>query len=170
MIEVFIRSVIASWQNKPSDVPFDLFVTQLSEELAPFAGTIDLILNAPEIKGVASKEFMDEGIKFAKWFNDKLKPSHISCNDATIKKWACEYERLRRIDNKTKEEIIAAVKFAREDEFWSRNFLTPMKLRSSNKESVKYVDVFLEAMKERKKKPAVTHNKPYNPTGAHLND
>jgi uncharacterized protein YdaU (DUF1376 family) len=57
------------------------------------------------------------------------------------------FDKLLRIDKYTTEQIKNVIKFAREDTFWSQNFLTPNKLRDKNKEGVKYIDVFLAKIK-----------------------
>jgi hypothetical protein len=57
------------------------------------------------------------------------------------------FDKLLRIDNYSVEQIKNVIKFARNDMFWSNNFLTPNKLRNKNKEGVKYMDVFLAKIK-----------------------
>lgn len=37
--------------------------------------------------------------------------------------------------------------FYRRDDFWKKNFLSPMKLRNKNKDGIRYVDYFMERMK-----------------------
>ena len=44
----------------------------------------------------------------------------------------------------SKDEILKATFWARNDEFWKTNFCSPMKLEKKNKEDVLYIDVFLE--------------------------
>lgn len=53
------------------------------------------------------------------------------------------FEKLGRIDRYTNEEIKNAIAWARADDFWSANFLSPCKLRSKDKNGVKYIDIFL---------------------------
>ena len=43
----------------------------------------------------------------------------------------------------SKDEILKATIWARNDEFWKPNFCSPMKLEKKNKEGVTYIDVFL---------------------------
>ena len=43
----------------------------------------------------------------------------------------------------SKDEILKATIWARNDEFWRPNFCSPMKLEKKNKEGVTYIDVFL---------------------------
>ena len=101
------------------------------------------------------KVFSADGLAFANWFNKELKPDSVKPTDADLKKWAATYDDLIRIDGKTKEQIANAVKWARNDDFWSKNFLSPLKLRSKNRDGVKYIDVFIERslVPEKKETP-----------------
>jgi|688.fasta_scaffold452454_1 uncharacterized protein YdaU (DUF1376 family) len=93
-------------------------------------------------------EISDDGRKFAQWFNDKMKPESIKPSQSDLDKWGQEYDKLIRIDKKEKKQITDAVTWAREDEFWTKNFLSPLKLRQKNKDGIMYVDVFLEKLKQ----------------------
>ena len=53
------------------------------------------------------------------------------------------FDKLTRIDGYQPEEIQKAIEWARADDFWSSNFLSPVKLRNKDKNGVKYIDVFL---------------------------
>ena len=44
----------------------------------------------------------------------------------------------------SKDEILKATFWARNDDFWKPNFCSPLKLEKKNKEDVLYIDVFLE--------------------------
>ena len=43
----------------------------------------------------------------------------------------------------SKDEILKATFWARNDDFWKKNFCSPVKLEKKNKEDVTYIDVFL---------------------------
>jgi len=43
----------------------------------------------------------------------------------------------------SKDEILKATFWARNDDFWKPNFCSPLKLEKKNKEDVTYIDVFL---------------------------
>ena len=58
------------------------------------------------------------------------------------------------LKNYEKQQIIDAIIWARSDDFWKTNFQSPNKLLSTNKDKVKYIDVFIEKMKAYK--PATT--------------
>lgn len=49
----------------------------------------------------------------------------------------------KALKNESKENIIKAVKWARNDSFWGNNFLSLSKLNNVNRDKVKYIDVFL---------------------------
>jgi len=70
-----------------------------------------------------SKKYFDE-----KFINEKS----IKCFDDLV-----------RIDNYNILDIQKAIEFARSDNFWTTNFLSPLKLRNKNRDGVKYIDVFL---------------------------
>src|SRR5690554_3072519 len=53
------------------------------------------------------------------------------------------FDKLTRIDGYQPEQIQRAIEWARADDFWSSNFLSPAKLRNKDKNGVKYIDVFL---------------------------
>lgn len=113
---------------------------------------------------ISGGALIEEGRNFAAWYDKNLCPKSIKNTKADLEKFAKEYEKLRRIDGKTKNEIAAAVQWARTEEFWSKNFLSPMKLRQKDKQGVMYIDVFLEKVKETE--PKVIKHKTsgkYNP-------
>lgn len=53
------------------------------------------------------------------------------------------FDKLTRVDGYQPDEIKKAIEWARSDDFWSTNFLSPSKLRNKDKNGVKYIDVFL---------------------------
>jgi len=66
--------------------------------------------------------------------------------------WLETIDKLHRIDGVPYEHIVEIVKWAREDEFWSSNFLSLTKLRKKNKDGIKYIVVFSEKMKSEQSK------------------
>lgn len=64
------------------------------------------------------------------------------------------FDKLIRIDKYTPEQIKKAIQWARNDNFWTTNFLSPVKLRGRDKTGVKYIDVFLA--KNLKDETAIT--------------
>ena len=59
------------------------------------------------------------------------------------------FDKLLRIDKYTSLQIKNAIVNGNRDEFWSKQFQSPNKLRNKNKDEVKYIDVFL-ALKDSK--------------------
>ena len=64
-------------------------------------------------------------------------------------KWKNELRKLNEIDKLTFKEIIDLSRWAREDSFWSTNFLSLLKLRKKNKEGIPYFVIFAESMKPK---------------------
>lgn len=79
-------------------------------------------------------------------------PPQLHPNEKQKTKWQDVLDKLNRIDGIPFETIEEIVKWAREDIFWSSNFLSLLKLRKTNKDGVKYIIVFNEGM--NKNKPA----------------
>jgi hypothetical protein len=71
--------------------------------------------------------------------NENQKESWIDCID-----------KLKRIDNLGYSDIIQLVKITRGDDFWSKNFLSLVKLRKKNKDGIAYWKVFYNNFKNNK--------------------
>jgi hypothetical protein len=90
-------------------------------------------------------EVSDQGLKFAQWFRTTLPDNmHLAANWQV--NWAKVFDDMMRIDSRTPEQIHTVCKWARNDPFWSRNFMSPTKLREKKNE-VQYFDAFLVKMK-----------------------
>ena len=74
----------------------------------------------------------------------------IPQTETTKNKWLDCIDKLNRIDGLSFDDIIQIVKFGKEDDFWSSNFLSLLKLRNKNKEDVYYWDVFKAKIKTKK--------------------
>lgn len=59
--------------------------------------------------------------------------------------WASAYEKMIRLDGRTKDQVKDVCRWARNDSFWRQNFLSPLKLREK-KDGVMYFDAFLNRM------------------------
>lgn len=84
----------------------------------------------------------------------KLFPESV-INNLTAKQkyeWIDTLRKLNEIDKISLIEIEKIIKFARNSDFWSKNFLSVLKLRKKNKENIKYYIVFQEEMKSEQKK------------------
>lgn len=71
-------------------------------------------------------------------FDEKTRPHTLK----QISDWHDTLDKCIRIDGYTPEQIHHIVKRMRMDDFWRTNFMSVMKLRQTNKENVKYIDVF----------------------------
>lgn len=89
-----------------------------------------------------------EGNLFVEWFLQLLDRTEAPKPKLTIpakSNWAIAYDRMLRIDGRTKDEVKAVCQWARSDSFWRKNFLSPIKLRE-RKDGVQYFDLFLSQM------------------------
>ena len=91
---------------------------------------------------VYSKEVNDCLNNCLNYFPIHLQPKNISS-------WLDTIEKLNRIDNIPFEIIEEIVKKTREDNFWSKNFLSLNKLRQKNKDGIYYSIVFNEQIKSK---------------------
>lgn len=78
-----------------------------------------------------------------KYFDDHLHPE-----TKARESWLDTIEKLNRIDNIPFETIIQIVAWARNDDFWSGVFLSIPKLRTKDKNGLKYIISFNEKMKK----------------------
>ena len=74
-------------------------------------------------------------------------PQHLHPNKNQKTKWLETIEKLNRIDKIQFEKIIEIVKKTRQDQFWSKNFLSLVKLRKKNPDGIMYAVVFNENIK-----------------------
>ncbi len=100
-------------------------------------------------KSFLDSEFKDEAYEFADWFRT-IAPESVKFDRG---KWALVWYHLRETDGRQdKEEILRAIQWARGDPFWSTNFHSPLKLRKRNDDGVMYIDLFIEKMKQSKRR------------------
>jgi len=99
-------------------------------------------------KGFSSDEVFQTFDKVIYLFEENCLPKTA----AKVVKWLKEIDKLHRIDGHSFQKIVEVVKWARQDQFWSTNFFSIMKLRTTKAgEDVKYFDRFLIQMKGNKK-------------------
>jgi len=77
----------------------------------------------------------------------KLKPLFPDLINTNYDKWKDTLRLLIDNDKKQSDEIEKVVKWARNDQFWSKQFLSLVKLRNKNKDGIMYYDVFNEQSK-----------------------
>lgn len=82
-----------------------------------------------------------------KYFDKHLHPK----SDKQKNIWLDTIDKLRRIDKIPYKKIVEIVKKTRENDFWSKNFLSLTKLRKKNKEGILYAIVFNEQIKSNEK-------------------
>ena len=70
--------------------------------------------------------------------------------DAQKLKWANCLDRIERIDGYDLRKVYEMVKKMREDQFWSGNFLSILKLRNKDKNGILWVDRFMDMQKTGK--------------------
>jgi len=102
----------------------------------------------PAPKSALPKKFLDspyraESEAFAEWFARDMKPSTIRGTPSEVEQWALVWYHLRETDNRSDvKELSEVIAWARGDPFWSRNFLTPLKLRQRDKNGQMFIDRF----------------------------
>jgi len=90
--------------------------------------------------------------KFVGWFLELLAATEapkVRLSPSVRASWADCYDKMIRLDKRSKEEIKAVCHWAREDPFWRKNFLSPMKLRQQNDGGVMWFDAFTAKMNDR---------------------
>ena len=83
---------------------------------------------------------------FVVLFPEKYQPK----TNAQKLKWANCLERIERIDGYDLRKVYEMVKKMREDQFWSGNFLSILKLRNKDKNGILWVDRFMDMQKSGK--------------------
>ncbi len=86
-------------------------------------------------------QIYDYSISF---FPEETKPS----TEVQVSKWKDTIRKLVENDQKDPKEICQVVRWARNDNFWSDNFLSILKLRKKNKDGVTYYTYFQIKMKK----------------------
>jgi hypothetical protein len=77
---------------------------------------------------------------FVQLFPKRYRPK----TPATIEKWKVCLDRIERIDGYDLRKVYEVCRQLRQDQFWSENFLSVLKLRNSDKNGVRYIDRFME--------------------------
>lgn len=102
-----------------------------------------------------------EGLEFADWFLT-ITDSKLKLIPTWREQWGGIYDEMIRLDGRTATEIRAVCEWARKDDFWKNNFMTPMKLRARDKSGVKYFDVFKTKLGHAKTNPGSATASPHN--------
>ena len=105
-------------------------------------------INSEDVDVVNFDEALEIAKKINEWAKGYFHEKYISEGSLDV------FEKLIRIDGYQENDIRVAIEWARSDDFWSTNFLSPVKLRSKDKNGVKYIDVFLAKTIKRNGKQA----------------
>lgn len=111
---------------------------------------VNVNVNVKEINNISSSTKNEFSQDIIQTFNSvvgyfETKPQ----TESQKNKWLDCIDRLNRIDGLSFDEIILIVKYAKEDNFWSKNFLSLLKLRNKNKEDIYFWNVFKTQMKPK---------------------
>ncbi len=120
----------------------------LTSEETPVAPAGKCVISGIEPNDQTNPPADPAGEKFVDWFLDLLKRTKAPEVRLTVTNraaWADAFDKLQRIDGKSKAQIWKACEWARNDPFWSGNFYAPTKLRE-RKDGVARIDLFLDRM------------------------
>jgi len=111
--------------------------------------TFKIKCNNEEENDTQSKQTKENYIKLYKrilqYFNNK----YIPTSSKQEEDWIDCIRLLIERDKFTEPEIENIIAWASDNDFWSKNFLSLLKLRNRNKNGIKYIDVFNEQMKDK---------------------
>ena len=96
------------------------------------------------------KEFSSEIINFFDLICDYFPKSAQPKNQKQKHTWLTDIEYFQKKSDYSFVEIQNIIEHFRKDKFWSGNFLSFLKLRKCNKDSIRYIDVFAEKLKHIK--------------------
>lgn len=69
-------------------------------------------------------------LELAKWFFSLIKNLNPNAKEPILEKWADEFRKMHKIDNRSYNEITDLISWANSDPFWQSNILSPSKLRA----------------------------------------
>ena len=116
---------------------------------------LELYINVNEDVNINKDNNEDILEKSEKPFDPEIESCYQKCIEFFPEKlhpknnipWLETIDKLNRIDGLSFEKIIEIVKWARNDNFWKGQFLSLQKLRTNDKQGIKYFIVFQEKMK-----------------------
>lgn len=100
---------------------------------------------------------------------ETINKEHLSLNEFCKKYFDQKYinessldcfDKLMRIDNYTIDQIKTAIVNGKNDIFWAKNFLSPLKLRAKDKTQTYYIDIFLKLEKHGSTKSSADSRSP----------
>jgi len=100
--------------------------------------------SSPLPKSFLDSPYREEAERFADWFAKSLKPATLKGSKSERDQWALVWYHLRSTDKRDNAtEMAQAIAWARGDPFWSKNFISPTKLRIRDKQGQMYIDRFI---------------------------
>lgn len=123
------------------------FSTEKGEKMSPHP-LVDPSIDPSRSERKKEDELSLDSVRFVTWFLALLKETGARepVLTASIRAtWAECYEKMIRLDGRDKKEVASVCRWARNDQFWRGNFMSPMKLRDK-KDGVMYFDQFLNRM------------------------
>ena len=105
------------------------------------------VRNKPKVKKSKVNIYSDE----VKNFTHSLL-QYFTIKPDKIDSWYKDVDLLTRVDHYDYKTIEQIVKTFRNDDFWSQNFLSLLKLRKKNKDGIKFIEVFKDKLKTIKPK------------------
>ena len=102
---------------------------------------------------VKSENFTDNARDLSNYFSKTLPNKNlIPKTQAQKAKWLKCFDDCHRLDGYSYDQIRQIVEYFRNDEWWRSKFLSPLKLRKTNRDGVKYIDLFWTALSEEGEK------------------
>jgi len=92
----------------------------------------------------SKKQFDDVVQKAFDHIVDLFPESYRPKNTSQKNQWLDCIDKLNRIDGYSPRKVYYIIQKARKDEFWQKNFYSLLKLRQTNKQGVKFIDIFFE--------------------------
>ena len=134
----------------------------LLREREVLLGEGEILLCAPEEE--LEPPLRAESRRFAEWYAKELKPPNLKDTPSTREQWALVWYHLRHTDKRENvKEMAGAIQWARGDPFWSRNFLSPNKLRDRDKNGLPFIDRIIADFQNSKKTQTNGHKRGITP-------
>lgn len=135
-------------------------------KLTPTAGGVTSPIEPPtaQEKEKGKEEVKEKG----KEYSDEVKNftrsvlKYFPIQPDKIERWFKEIDLLNRVDKYELNKIEEIIKVFRADSFWSGNFQSLLKLRKTNKEDIKYIDLFNQQLKIKGNGQSAQSRKPQN--------
>jgi hypothetical protein len=108
------------------------------------------ILKPLNKKVKAKKNVSELGFKFANAFVERLKPGTVSIKENDIYNYGVTFDILNINHGLTAQQIWFICDWARNDNFWRKNFLSPCKLITKDKDGILYYQKFLNIIESEK--------------------